>query len=52
VIVERGSISVRAEKSERGRARPYALNATATDVAGNSADAAAECLVPHSLGGD
>jgi len=52
VIVEGGSISVRAEKSERGRARAYTLTATATDIAGNSADAAAECLVPHSQGED
>jgi len=51
VTVARGTIAVRAEKAERGRARTYALTALATDVAGNVAEDAAECVVPHSQGG-
>ena len=51
VTVDGGSIWVRAEKAERGRERTYALTARATDVAGNAAEATAECVVPHSQGG-
>ena len=51
VTVDGGTIAVRAEKAERGRARTYALTARATDVAGNVAEGAAECVVPHSQGG-
>jgi hypothetical protein len=51
VIVDGGSIHVRAEKADRGRARVYTLTAHATDVAGNATDGAAECVVPHSQGG-
>ena len=51
VTVDGGTIAVRAEKAERGRARTYALTALATDVAGNVAEGAAECVVPHSQGG-
>ena len=50
VIVEGGSISVRAEKAGRGAARTYELTAEATDVAGNTAGATARCVVPHSQG--
>ena len=51
VEVDGGAIAVRAEKSARGRARTYALSATAVDVAGNTAEAGADCVVPHSQGG-
>jgi phosphatidylserine/phosphatidylglycerophosphate/cardiolipin synthase-like enzyme len=51
VTVTGGTIAVRAEKAARGRARTYALTALATDVAGNVAEGAAECVVPHSQGG-
>jgi hypothetical protein len=51
VIVNGGSIQVRAEKDERGRERTYALSARATDVAGNVTEAEARCVVPHSQAG-
>ena len=51
VAIDGGTIAVRAEKADRGRARTYALTAHATDVAGNATEGAAECVVPHSQGG-
>jgi hypothetical protein len=50
VRIDGGSIAVRAEKAERGRARTYELTATAVDRAGNTATATAGCTVPHSQG--
>ena len=51
VTVEGGAIWVRAEKSEQGLERTYALTARATDVAGNVTEEEAECVVPHSQAG-
>jgi hypothetical protein len=51
VRIDGSSVSVRAEKAERGRTRTYEITATAVDRAGNTATATAECTVPHSQGG-
>jgi hypothetical protein len=51
VEIDGGSVSVRAEKAARGRARTYVIAATATDVAGNTTEGSGECVVPHSRGG-
>jgi hypothetical protein len=51
VAITGGSIALRAEKAARGKERTYALSALATDVAGNTTAAAAQCVVPHSQGG-
>jgi hypothetical protein len=48
VEVDGGSVSVRAEKGARGRSRTYTITASATDLAGNVAEASAECVVPRS----
>ena len=50
-MIAGGVVYLRAEKRRRGRARVYAIRATASDVAGNVATAEAACVVPHSRGG-
>jgi hypothetical protein len=50
IVIAGGIVHLRAEKRRRGRARVYAIRATASDVAGNVATAEAACVVPHSRG--
>ena len=52
IVVDGGSVAVRAEKADNGGARVYHLRATATDVAGNTRTAAGTCGVPHSAASD
>jgi hypothetical protein len=49
IVIDGGSVWLRAEKAERGRARVYTVRATATDIAGNTAVATASCTVRHAL---
>jgi hypothetical protein len=44
------TVTLRADREASGSGRVYTINVTATDVAGNSASAAATCRVPHDLG--
>jgi YVTN family beta-propeller protein len=41
------TIQLRAERLGHGNGRVYTLNATATDLAGNTANTTATCMVPH-----
>ncbi len=50
IVISGGSVHVRAQKSADGAARTYTVEATATDIAGNSTTASGECVVPHSRG--
>jgi hypothetical protein len=43
----RRTISVRAERTGEGAGRIYVISAIATDAAGNTATASANCVVPH-----
>jgi hypothetical protein len=45
-----GVVSVRASRSGGGDGRVYVITAHAEDVAGNTADATASCVVPHDRG--
>jgi len=45
VVVDGGSVWLRAEKRRHGRRRTYTIVATATDVAGNSTTANGRCVV-------
>jgi len=45
--LERRTISVRAERMGEGGGRIYVISAVATDAAGNTATASANCVVPH-----
>lgn len=47
IVISGGSVQLRAERAGKGTGRTYSLSATATDVAGNTAAAAASCLVPQ-----
>jgi 6-phosphogluconolactonase (cycloisomerase 2 family) len=44
------SVQLRADRLGTGNGRVYTLNATATDLAGNSSTATAMCAVPHDHG--
>jgi hypothetical protein len=48
--LERRAISVRAGRMAEGTGRIYVISAVATDRAGNTASASANCVVPHDLG--
>ncbi|MFZ3323464.1 MAG: kelch repeat-containing protein [Usitatibacter sp.] len=54
VITPNGSggfvVQLRADRLGTGTGRVYTLNATATDLAGNSTAATATCIVPHDQG--
>jgi hypothetical protein len=50
IVVEGGTIFLRAERSGRGMGRIYSITARATDRAGNTGMATATCLVPHDPG--
>jgi hypothetical protein len=43
-------IQLRAERSGNGSGRVYSLTATVGDLAGNTAEATASCIVPHDKG--
>jgi hypothetical protein len=47
IVIDGGSVWLRAEKAEQGRARVYTVRATATDVAGNTAVTTGNCSVRH-----
>ena len=47
--LERRVISVRADRMAQGTGRIYVISAVATDRAGNTASASANCVVPHDL---
>jgi phosphatidylserine/phosphatidylglycerophosphate/cardiolipin synthase-like enzyme len=44
------TVDLRRHKGPFGTSRTYAIRATASDVAGNTASATASCVVPHSQG--
>ena len=48
VVIEGGTVLLRAERRRRGRGRVYEIVATAHDVAGNATTATATCKVPRS----
>jgi phosphatidylserine/phosphatidylglycerophosphate/cardiolipin synthase-like enzyme len=45
IVIDGGSVYLRAEKADRGRTRRYVIEATALDVAGNAQSATATCRV-------
>jgi hypothetical protein len=45
IVIENGSVYLRAEKADRGRTRRYAITATAVDRAGNAQTGSATCKV-------
>jgi len=47
VIITGNTVQLRAERSGGGTGRIYTLTATASDLAGNTAQATASCTVPH-----
>ena len=47
VVIDGGTVFLRAERRRRGRARVYEIAATARDVAGNATTATATCRVPR-----
>jgi hypothetical protein len=46
IVINGGTVQLRAERSPTGRGRTYTINATATDIAGNVAVSTATCQVP------
>jgi hypothetical protein len=46
IVINGGTVQLRAERSPSGRGRTYTINATATDIAGNVAVSTATCQVP------
>jgi hypothetical protein len=46
IVINGGTVLLRAERSPSGKGRVYTIVATATDVAGNSTTASATCSVP------
>jgi parallel beta-helix repeat protein len=46
IIINGGTVQLRAERSPSGKGRIYTITATAIDVAGNSVTAVAACTVP------
>jgi hypothetical protein len=51
IAIQGGAVDLRAQKGADGTERTYTIDATATDVAGNTRTESAECVVPHSRGG-
>lgn len=51
VVINGGSIELRAERSGSGTGRVYTIQATAANLAGNVAKASGVCVVPHDSGG-
>jgi hypothetical protein len=51
VVINDGSVDLRAEKDPHGRARIYRLRAAAVDAAGNDATASWTCTVAHPRAG-
>jgi hypothetical protein len=51
VIINGGTVQVRANRRGSGEGRIYTIAAEATDLAGNTATAASTCLVPHDQSG-
>jgi hypothetical protein len=47
IVVDGGTVRVRAARDGGGDGRTYAITAVATDVAGNQAVAQGTCIVPH-----
>ena len=50
VVVNGGTVTLRAKRAGNGSGRTYTINATASDLAGNTATASASCIVPHDRG--
>ena len=48
IVIDGGSVDLRAEKARGGALRVYRIRARATDQAGNVARDRARCVVPHS----
>jgi hypothetical protein len=46
IVINGGSVQLRAERSPSGKGRVYTVSATAVDIAGNSTTAVATCKVP------
>ena len=46
IVINGGTVQLRAERAPSGKGRIYTINATATDVAGNVAVSTATCQVP------
>jgi parallel beta-helix repeat protein len=46
IVINGGTVQLRAERSPSGRGRVYTIVATATDAAGNTTTATASCSVP------
>jgi hypothetical protein len=46
IVINGGTVQLRAERTPSGRGRIYTINATATDVAGNVVTSTATCQVP------
>jgi hypothetical protein len=47
VVIEGGTVNVRASRSPKGTGRIYTVTAAALDLAGNRTTATADCVVPH-----
>lgn len=50
VVVDGGTVQVRADRDGHGDGRTYTVLATATDVAGNNTTRRGSCTVPHDRG--
>jgi hypothetical protein len=50
IVIDGGSVDLRAEKADRGGERDYQIRAMAADAAGNTTVGSAMCVVPHSMG--
>lgn len=48
IMINGGTVQLRAERSGTGTGRVYTLTATASDIAGNEIISTTTCLVPHS----
>jgi feruloyl esterase len=50
IVIEGGTVQVRAQRSRGGTGRVYTINTQASDIAGNTANATTACTVPHDQG--
>ena len=50
VVIDGGNVWLRAERLGSGDGRTYTLNASVTDLAGNSARQTTACVVSHDMG--
>jgi hypothetical protein len=50
VVVDGGTVRVRADRAGRGHGRVYTVAATVTDKAGNVTVSTGQCTVPHDQG--